>query len=102
MSTRDYRTPDDEGTYVDSELPVDAVVPDEDDRFDDDDRLDDENRVDAKDRLEHGTDDVVGKVKEGFGKITHNERLEAEGEAQQAEADLERTRDDADDTFRRD
>ena len=28
---------EDEGTYVDAELPVDAVLPKEDDRLDDDD-----------------------------------------------------------------
>lgn len=92
MSTRNHRTPDEEeGTYVDSDLPVDAITPNEDDR------TDDENR---KGKLEHGAEDVAGKVKEGFGKITHNEKLEAEGEAEQAEAHLKQTRDAADESYR--
>lgn len=87
MSTRDYRTPEEEGSYADSELPVDATIPKEAVRADDVDRSDD-----GEGGLGNTTDDVVGKVKEGLGKVTHNERLEAEGEAQQADADLDRTR----------
>lgn len=89
MSTRNYRTPEEEGSYADSELPVDATIPKDDDRFDD--RVDD-----GKGGFENATDDVVGKVKEGLGKVTHNERLEAEGEAQQTDADRDRTRGDVD------
>ena len=96
MSTRNHRTPDEEeGAYVDSDLPVDAIIPNEDDRSDHDDR-----HGNGKGKLEHGAEDVAGKVKEGFGKITHNEKLEAEGEAQQAEAHLEQTRDAADESYR--
>ena len=94
MSTRNYRTPDEEeGSYADSELPVDATIPKDDDRVDND-RFDD-----GKSGFENAADDVVGKAKEGLGKVTSNERLEAEGRAQQANVDLDRTRGDVDERY---
>lgn len=38
------------------------------------------------DKIENMKDDIVGKGKEATGKATDNERLEAEGKADQAEA----------------
>ena len=38
------------------------------------------------DKISNATQDIVGKVKEGIGDATDNERLEAEGRADQAEA----------------
>ena len=35
------------------------------------------------DKIENTKDDLVGKAKEGTGKVTDNERLEAEGHADQ-------------------
>ena len=40
------------------------------------------------DKIKNAAEDLGGKVKEGFGKVTGNEKLEAEGEAQQAKADV--------------
>lgn len=99
MSTRDSRTPEEEGSYADSELPVDATIPKDDDRLDGDDRLDDDRLDRGKGGFENATDDVVGKVKEGLGKVTGNERLEAEGEAQQADADPDRARRGVDERY---
>ena len=104
MSTRNYRTPDEEeGSYADSELPVDATIPKDDDRVDDDrvdnDRVDNDRFDDGKSGFENAADDVVGKAKEGLGKVTSNERLEAEGRAQQADVDLDRTRGDVDERY---
>ena len=38
------------------------------------------------DKIRNATQDIVGKAKEGIGDATDNERLEAEGRADQAEA----------------
>ncbi|WP_084130733.1 CsbD family protein [Demequina sp. NBRC 110055] len=40
------------------------------------------------DRLSNAAEDAKGKLKEGFGKATDNEQMEAEGKADQAKADL--------------
>ena len=40
------------------------------------------------DRLSNAAQDAKGKVKEGFGKATDNEQMEAEGKADQAKASL--------------
>jgi uncharacterized protein YjbJ (UPF0337 family) len=44
--------------------------------------------------------DVTGMVKEGVGKVTDNERLEAEGQADQAEADLRKAGENLKDAFK--
>ena len=36
------------------------------------------------DKIKNASEDLGGKVKEGVGKATHNEKLEAEGKADQA------------------
>ena len=38
----------------------------------------------AEDKAKNFVDDTAGKIKEGWGKLTDDERLEAEGKAQQA------------------
>lgn len=38
------------------------------------------------DKARHAMEDLEGKVKEGWGKLTDDERLEAEGEIDQAKA----------------
>ena len=38
------------------------------------------------DDIKHNTEDMVGKAKEGIGDATDNERLQAEGAADQASA----------------
>lgn len=40
------------------------------------------------DRMENAAEDLGGKAKEAAGKMTDDERLEAEGKAQQTKADL--------------
>jgi uncharacterized protein YjbJ (UPF0337 family) len=40
------------------------------------------------DKLDNAKDKVTGEAKEATGKVTDNERLEAEGKADQSEADL--------------
>ncbi|WP_084078054.1 CsbD family protein [Demequina sp. NBRC 110057] len=40
------------------------------------------------DRLSNAAEDAKGKVKEGFGKATDDEQLEAEGKTDQAKADF--------------
>lgn len=52
------------------------------------------------DKLNNAAKDVTGKVKEGVGKVTDNERLEAEGERDQVEADLRKAGENVKDAFK--
>ena len=52
------------------------------------------------DKAENMKDDLVGKSKEGAGKVTDNERLEAEGRADQSMADLKQAGEKAKDAFK--
>ena len=52
------------------------------------------------DRAENTADKVKGQVKEGWGKLTDNERLEAEGKADQAVADVKQAGDHAKDAIK--
>ena len=52
------------------------------------------------DKIENMKDDMVGKGKEGAGKVTDNERLEAEGRAQQSEADIKQAGEKVKDAFK--
>ena len=49
------------------------------------------------DRLSNAAEDAKGKMKEGFGKATDNEQMEAEGKADQASADFKDKVEDAKD-----
>ncbi|MEI2825852.1 MAG: CsbD family protein [Dermatophilaceae bacterium] len=51
------------------------------------------------DKLENMKDDLVGKAKEATGKVTDNERLEAEGRMEQSEADLRQAGEKVKDSF---
>jgi uncharacterized protein YjbJ (UPF0337 family) len=51
------------------------------------------------DKLENMKDDLVGKAKEATGKVTDNERLEAEGRMEQGEADLRQAGEKVKDAF---
>ena len=42
------------------------------------------------DKMQNAADKAGGKIKEGAGKATGNERLEAEGKADQAKGDMKR------------
>lgn len=54
------------------------------------------------DRIENAAEKTGGKIKEGFGHATGNERLEAEGHVDQAKADVKDAGEDIKDRFRRD
>lgn len=54
----------------------------------------------AADKIRNAAEDAAGKVKEGVGKATDNERLEAEGHAQQTEADLRQAAEKARDALK--
>jgi uncharacterized protein YjbJ (UPF0337 family) len=47
-----------------------------------------ENTMGIGDKIDNMTDDASGKAKEATGKVTDNERLEAEGQADQSKADI--------------
>ncbi len=44
----------------------------------------------GKDKIENAAESAVGKAKETWGEITDDEKLEAEGKADQAKADLKK------------
>ena len=52
------------------------------------------------DKIENMKDDLVGKGKEGTGKVTDNERLEAEGRADQSQADVKQAGEKVKDAFK--
>ena len=52
------------------------------------------------DKIENMKDDLTGKGKEAAGKATDNERLEAEGRAEQSEADLKQAGEKVKDSFK--
>lgn len=52
------------------------------------------------DKAENAADEFKGKVKEGWGKLTDNERLEAEGKADQAAADIKQAGEKAKDALK--
>lgn len=52
------------------------------------------------DKIENFKDDVTGKAKEATGKVTDNERLEAEGKVDQTEADIKQAGEKAKDAFK--
>ncbi|WP_157002416.1 CsbD family protein [Agromyces laixinhei] len=54
----------------------------------------------AKDDLGNTADRIKGKAKEGIGKMTDNERLEAEGKGDQVKADAKQAAEKAKDTFK--
>jgi len=54
----------------------------------------------ASDKFENAAEDLKGKTKETAGKATNNERLEAEGKAEQAKADLKKAAENVKDAVR--
>ena len=52
------------------------------------------------DKIENMKDDALGKTKEGVGKATDDERLEAEGRTDQSKADLKQAGENVKDAFR--
>lgn len=51
------------------------------------------------DDIKHNMEDMKGKAKEAVGDATDNERLEAEGKAEQVGANLKKAGDDVKDAF---
>ncbi|MCW5952842.1 MAG: CsbD family protein [Propionibacteriaceae bacterium] len=47
-----------------------------------------------EDKARHTAEDLQGKVKEGWGKLTDDERLEAEGQLDQAKAKAKKAAED--------
>ena len=52
------------------------------------------------DKISNAAQDAKGKVKEATGKVTADERLEAEGKAAQASADLKQAGEKVKDAFK--
>ena len=52
------------------------------------------------DKVSNAAEEAKGKVKEGAGKATGNERLEAEGHADQASANIKQAGEDVKDAFK--
>ena len=44
----------------------------------------------AKDKIKNAVQDLTGKAKEAAGKVTGNEKLQAEGKAEQTKADAKK------------
>jgi uncharacterized protein YjbJ (UPF0337 family) len=55
----------------------------------------------ADEKIGNAAKSAAGKLKEGAGKATDNERLEAEGRAEQASADLRQATEKAKDAFKK-
>ncbi|ANC29872.1 CsbD family protein [Isoptericola dokdonensis] len=53
------------------------------------------------DKAKHAAEEAAGKVKEATGKATDNERLEAEGQADQSKANIKQAGDDVRDAFKK-
>ncbi|NLP84802.1 CsbD family protein [Microbacterium sp. CFH 90308] len=51
------------------------------------------------DDIKHNAEDMKGKAKEAVGDATDNERLQAEGQTDQAKANLKKAGDDVKDAF---
>ena len=52
------------------------------------------------DKVDNKSEELAGKVKEGVGKATDNERLEAEGQADQAGANVKQAAEKIKDMFK--
>lgn len=52
------------------------------------------------DKVDNKSEEIGGKVKESVGKATDNERLEAEGQADQTSANIKQAGEDIKDAFK--
>jgi uncharacterized protein YjbJ (UPF0337 family) len=52
------------------------------------------------DKIKNAAEDLVGKAKEAAGKVTGNEKLEAEGKADQTKSDLKQAGENVKDAFK--
>ena len=53
------------------------------------------------DKIKNTAQDLTGKAKEAVGKVTDNDKLVAEGQADQVQADLKQAGEDVKDAFRK-
>lgn len=51
------------------------------------------------DKIKNTAQDIAGKAKEAAGKVTDNEKLEAEGRSDQAKADVKKAGENVKDAF---
>ncbi|BCJ58852.1 CsbD family protein [Micromonospora endophytica] len=54
----------------------------------------------VEDKFNNSAENTAGKVKEGVGRVTDNERLEAEGRADQSRSSLKQAGEKIKDAFR--
>ncbi|CAM5535428.1 CsbD family protein (plasmid) [Streptomyces viridifaciens] len=54
----------------------------------------------ASDKIENAAEKAKGAVKEGVGKVTRNERLQAEGKADKAKGDVKQAGEHVKDAFK--
>ncbi|MEU4302975.1 CsbD family protein [Kitasatospora aureofaciens] len=54
----------------------------------------------ASDKIENAAEKAKGAVKEGVGKVTGNERLQAEGKADKAKGDVKQAGEHVKDAFK--
>ena len=54
----------------------------------------------ADDKIRNVAENLVGKAKEAVGKLTDNDRLEAEGQADQTKAHAKKVGEDVKDVFK--
>ena len=55
----------------------------------------------AEDKIKAQAEQLTGKAKEAFGNLTDNERLVAEGKADQVKGDAREAAEDVKDTFKK-
>jgi uncharacterized protein YjbJ (UPF0337 family) len=55
----------------------------------------------AQDKIGNAAEDLGGKAKEAAGEVTGNERLEAEGKADQVKAQVKKAAEDVKDIFKK-
>lgn len=54
----------------------------------------------ASDKIRNAAEDLAGKAKEAAGKVTGNEKLEAEGKIDQTKASVKKAGEDVKDAFK--
>jgi uncharacterized protein YjbJ (UPF0337 family) len=54
----------------------------------------------AGDKIENAAEDLAGKAKEGVGKATDNDKLVAEGKADQTKSDVKQAGENVKDAFK--
>lgn len=54
----------------------------------------------AEDKIKNAAEDLTGKAKEATGKVTGNEKLEAEGQADQTKASVKKAGENVKDAFK--